>query len=118
MAKRHVMTARRKVALRKAQLASARKRGKGGSRKRTARRVAARVGILAVLSGGAVGAKKYQPYAFKDHRQGEPRTPRFIAGGGNGVGMEFGRGTRLYGTGLRPKKNFRHVSGGFKDYTK
>jgi hypothetical protein len=53
MAKRHVMTARRKVALRKAQLASARKRGKGKSHSK-ARKYAKRAAV-----GVAVGYVAY-----------------------------------------------------------
>lgn len=123
MAKRYIMTAKRKAALRKAQLMSARKRrGKGGkrgkSRKRIAWRTSKGIGVLALLGGGAVGARRYQPYSFKDSRLGEPGTPRFTLGGGNGVGVEWGRGSGLYGAGIRPRKNFRHVSGGFTNYTK
>ena len=55
---RHVMTARRRAALRKAQVASARKRRGGGSRKRISRgRKAAITGGVLATMGGLAGAR-------------------------------------------------------------
>ena len=102
------MTARRKAALRKAQLASARKRRGGKSR----RRISRRAGILAMIGGGAiVTGMKYKPYGFKDYRQGERFNVRWDVQRVNGkfshrqFGFEFGRGRNLYGFGLGSRKN-------------
>lgn len=63
MAKTHTMTAKRKVALRKAQRASARKRRRrGGSKRRTA---------VKILAGGAViGAAAYGYHKAPKHVKG------------------------------------------------
>jgi hypothetical protein len=53
---RHVMTPRRRAALRKAQLASAQKRRRRPSAK-TVRRTAAGVGVLGVAAGSVYGVK-------------------------------------------------------------
>lgn len=81
MAKRHVMTAARRAALRKAQLASARKRGKGGSRKRTARRVATGVGVLAALGGAAAYRKSDTHFRHKSAMQASRLVASYVNAG-------------------------------------
>lgn len=79
MAKKHLMTARRKAALRKAQLASARKRRKGRVRKkasqlrhsprirRNVRRTAKTAAVAAVV--GAYGVAAYGDYKRESHKR-------------------------------------------------
>ena len=60
MPRKHVMTAKRRAALKKAQLVSARKRRKsGGSKKAIRRRRAIRAGAAVGVLGAAVAGAKY-----------------------------------------------------------
>ena len=73
MARRYVMTPRRRVALRKAQLASARKRkGRGKKQWSKKKRVAVGVGSAAVVAGGTTVAYK-ATYTNLYHNTGHHR---------------------------------------------
>lgn len=98
MAKAHVMTAKRKIALRKAQIASARKRkGTGKARlsprtKRNIKRAAIGAGVVGAVAGGAVVRHKVSGSTFtvrkapnKTMVKGKPFVKRYPKHGGKQV---------------------------------
>ena len=89
----HVMTARRKAALRKAQLASARKRKKGRGKK-----AAAAVGVLGVTLAGYHAGKRANR-ALQPHLADGRELNAYIYFGSMS-GKEMGR-TRLYGYAMK-----------------
>ena len=106
------MTPARRRALRKAQAASARKRrGKGKGKLAAANRRATRNKRIAQATGGLAGAailagyasRNYKGYRMNEVRLGESAIPSFSFGRDQ-VGVEFGRGRRLYGAGIRRRK--------------
>ena len=106
------MTPARRAALRKAQRISARKRrGKGKGKLAAANRRARRNRNIALATGGLAGAamlagygkRNYKAYKMNEYRLGESSRPSFSFGR-NQIGVEFGRGTRLFGAGIARRK--------------
>ena len=98
---RHVMTARRRAALRKAQIASARKRR--GGRKRVSRRkkIAGGVGVLGVLGG--VGFYRKNKWRIAE---------------GKLIQSYVNAGTQYNGERMTSADVYRHAIRTFKDYGK
>lgn len=120
MAKRHAMTPRRRAALRKAQLASARKRRKSGGPQRKARRAATRrrVGRAAVKGATAVGYAAVVSTALigpsNTYRlgKGAAKAPVHAARAGKSFGKGFARGySQSRARQNRAAYNTRHMGG-------